>query len=554
MFALKLKTMKNYLSLLLFFSVFFSNAQTLLKEFRAGASGSELLSVRYKTNNAVYFSFESSDLRRGIAVSDGTSSGSKELFGYDNFVVTSIIGFIGNDLIFTGGYFNGNIGDGLYKFNIQSNTLSLIKDIDPNSTNVSFLVYGGSIELSPDRHIFIAYDDTHGFEPWITDGTTAGTYMIKDINPTGNSVVFTDVKGYFAKLNGVVYFGAANDNTGAELWRTDGTEAGTYLVKDIYTDNTQGANFGSNPAYLTTFNNKIYFSAYDNVYGRELWSTDGTQNGTVRLTNFSPSLPNIQHLLVFNNNLYFDAFDGVDATVFKSDGTSSGTVKVQTTASGAPLYPKDIFVFKNKLSVIGEDINGIYSLFTLNGNSFSKFILQSNGYPSYAEDILVTSNFIYFHGNSSNGDTKIYKSDESSIVNLTTDNNVVVKDLSPIFLFNNCLIFVASTNTTGEELYSVCNQQTQPLSIFEDQIDSEISLYPNPTQSKVEINFSNPGIYISSYSIYNIAGKVIYKENIQTPENTITIQFADNINNGYYIIQMQTANGLNINRKVLLNR
>lgn len=552
--CIKIKTMKNYLLLLMSFSVFFSNSQSLLKEFRAGASGSELFSVNYKTTTAVYFAFESSDLRRGIAVSDGTSTGSKELFGYDYFIVTNIIGFVGNDLIFSGGYINDAIGDGLYKFNIQTNTLSLIKDIDPNSTNVAFLVYGGAIELSPGRHIFIAYDDTYGFEPWITDGTTAGTYMIKDINPTGSSVVFTDVKGYFAKLNGVVYFGAANDTTGAELWRTDGTEAGTYLVKDILTDNTQGSNFGSNPAFLTTLNNKIYFSAYDDVFGRELWSTDGTQSGTVRITNFSSTTPNIEHLIVFNNSLYFDAYDGTDVSVFKSDGTSAGTVRVQSTASGAPLNPTDIFILKNKLTVLGEDVNGFYSLFTLIGNSFSKFILQNNGFPNFANDILVTSNYVYFHGQDASGNTKIYRTDESSIVNVTTDNNVEIKNYSPLFLYNNCLLFIGSTTATGEELYSICNQQTQPLSIIEDQIDSEISLYPNPTQSKVEINFSNPNIYITSYSIYDITGKAIQKESMQTPENSILIQFSDNLNNGYYMLKIQTANGLNINRKVLLNR
>ena len=60
-----------------------------------------------------------------------------------------------------------------------------------------------------------------------------------------------------------------------ELWTTDGTSAGTKMVKDI----DPGAD-GSAPEELHAFNGDIYFSADDGSHGRELWKSDGTAGGT----------------------------------------------------------------------------------------------------------------------------------------------------------------------------------------------------------------------------------------------------------------------------------
>ena len=76
-------------------------------------------------------------------------------------------------------------------------------------------------------------------------------------------------------LGNVVLFNANDGTNGRELWKSDGTAAGTVLLKDIK------QNGDSNPWYLVNVNGVIFFSADDGTHGRELWKSDGTAAGTV---------------------------------------------------------------------------------------------------------------------------------------------------------------------------------------------------------------------------------------------------------------------------------
>jgi ELWxxDGT repeat protein len=101
-----------------------------------------------------------------------------------------------------------------------------------------------------------------------SDGTDAGTVMIKNINTGINS----SDPAYLTVINGIVYFAANDGSNGNELWKTDGTEAGTVMVKNINTVGNQ-----HNPTLLTNVNGILYF--YRGLMGLKEMNY-GNQNGT----------------------------------------------------------------------------------------------------------------------------------------------------------------------------------------------------------------------------------------------------------------------------------
>jgi ELWxxDGT repeat protein len=128
---------------------------------------------------------------------------------------------------------------------------------------------------------------TNGIEAWRTDGTAAGTFLLKDINPGSFG---SDPIG-FADLGGFAVFFATDGVTGIEPWRTDGTNAGTVLIKDLH-PGAQGSLSSQGFLFAPVGAKRALFAGTDGTTGIELFRTDGTAAGTALHQDLFPGSTN----------------------------------------------------------------------------------------------------------------------------------------------------------------------------------------------------------------------------------------------------------------------
>lgn len=307
---------------------------------------------------------------------------------------------------------------------------------------------------------FIADDGVHGDELWKTDGTEAGTVMVADINEGQE----TSQPMNFTKVNETLYFRANDGVHGRELWKSDGTKAGTVMVADINTLHEVGSLYGSDPYEFTNVNGILYFVANDGVHGYELWKSDGTEAGTMMVADIdeggnAPQRPS--NFTNFNNTLYFSANDGVHGEeLWKSDGTEAGTVMVADFYEGEKgLSPFRLIVIKGTLYFSGYDLVYGKELWKSDGTELGTEMVAdispglSSSFPSELTNV---DGILYFVADDGVHDDELWKSDgtEAGTVRLT-DKNVTNRRNTPRELtnVNGMLYFSAVDESYGRELW-----------------------------------------------------------------------------------------------------
>lgn len=177
------------------------------------------------------------------------------------------------------------------------------------------------------------FDWEVGREPWASNGLPGGTRLLKDINllreappfPGDGDQAASADPACFTPLGSSVLFAANDGLAGRELWITDGAAAGTRLLLDI---NPLSAGpggdpqpLGSDPGPFVLLGTRAFFAADDGVSGRELWSTDGTTAGTVRVGDLRPGAAgsNPRDLVTAGTRLFFLADGGMSDALWSID-------------------------------------------------------------------------------------------------------------------------------------------------------------------------------------------------------------------------------------------
>lgn len=281
---------------------------------------------------------------------------------------------------------------------------SLVKDITPgpDGTNIFTLAAG--------TDVLYAYidDGVHGRELWKSDGSDAGTKLVADISPGAGSSFFS---AGMTTIGNTAFFSADDGTHGVELWKSDGTQAGTKLVKDI-----RPGSGSSEPGEFVVVDGALYFSANDGTHERELWKSDGSEANTVLVKDARPPGYGVYpadagggdiylRLRGADHAVYFEANDGTHGPeVWRSTGTEAGTEMLK---DGNP--STNVFATPECLTAVGDA-----AYFTENDGTHSYELWRSDGsqtgtgllkdiYPGSGEsfpcDFVPAESVVYFDVN-----------------------------------------------------------------------------------------------------------------------------------------------------------
>lgn len=279
-------------------------------------SGAQPLGRVTPVGGRVYFT--ALEVATGVELytSDGTVNGTKRLTdlrpGGGDSVVPGTLAPFGTRVAF--GAVGADGGTDLWASGPTTGGAKRIKDLGPTAVIDWIVKVGGTL--------YLQVQPTSGsYELWKSDGTKAGTVKVKGLP---NNAQDATVAG------STLYFRTTRGNTGSELWRSKGTAASTRMITDLYPGDA-----GSEPDQLVALGSRLYFVAYtrvtDSTDDFEIWRTDGTKAGTVRLKDINPDgYADPFGLRNVGGALYFFAKDGVHGIEpWRSDGTKAGTKMVE---------------------------------------------------------------------------------------------------------------------------------------------------------------------------------------------------------------------------------
>jgi len=277
---------------------------------------------------------------------------------------------------------------------------TLVEDLQPGPLDG----YPDDLLALNGRVFFVADDGVHGREPWISDGTAAGTFMLGDLEPgSAGSDPFQ-----YVNLGGeALFFSSSN-----ELWKSDGTPGGTVPLHPFVAS-------GGIPLFMREAGGVMYFTADDGVVGKELWKTDGTVSGTVLVKDILPGV---------------------------GSGITHGTGFFETTVVGSRLY-----------LAADNGINGV-ELWQTNGTNGST-VMVADVFPGPVSSspyfLTTVGNYVWFRAQTQSLGTELVRFN-------TLSSSVVVFDLSPgdsnpfnLTEWNSTLYFGADDGVTGKEPYKI---------------------------------------------------------------------------------------------------
>jgi ELWxxDGT repeat protein len=373
------------------------------------------------------------------------------------------------------------------------------------------------------------YYITANHQLWRSDGTTAGTKMLKQ---------FFDIQNFYAG-SGRAYLVAKEDPYDSWLYRADAT--GAYKIELLRTGSTPEKDAAYYPSVL--IGSVLYFITQDNTHGNELWRTDGSAAGTYMVKDFSTedyldwSIEyGFNNMIVHNNVLYITSTDdNRDMYLWKQTGP--------TTFEKVREVYDDVMLSHNGLLYIwGRDTRD------WNGNVLEVTDGTEAGFQLLAEytgnengiDYGIVGNIVYFN---TTGGTSIWRSDGTSCGTFTL--NLGLNRPYPMQGYGTSLLFGAELTNSGIEpfIYRNINSQiTSPCTIATAMTAPEedaqmITSYPNPYTHEFTFRVAGDPAETVNVAVYSNTGLPIETyDNLET--NTDYEHIGTTWPRGIYIVKI----------------
>jgi ELWxxDGT repeat protein len=279
---------------------------SLLKDIRAGNRDSQITNA-VSIDGVAYFQATDNGVNTQWWRTDGTAGGTFKLHGLTGQGDVRPSAYVRyNGTVYCALDTNTTNRVTLWKTNGQVAGTEVVK----NTITAGAGADGGS--TPPDRIVvanglmfFRGGNGVAGYELWRSDGTDAGTFLVKDILPGSGSSGVADLTAY----GNAAYFVATDGSRGRQLWKSDGTEAGTVIVQEIFNPSRDLAL----PDGLTVFDGFLFFKMKRDGYGREWWATDGAEITSVPLFDVNPGTDSGIYLgaphLATASHFYFGGFN-----------------------------------------------------------------------------------------------------------------------------------------------------------------------------------------------------------------------------------------------------
>ena len=391
-------------------------------------------------------------------------------------------------------------------------------------------------------------------ELFATDGSAEGTRLVKNINEAASGMNGYSHPFALTKSGEQVFFGATTPEKGTELWVTDGTSGNTRMVMDINAAGN-GSSLGSNirDHNLTSFGNRVLFTPADNDYGRELWVSDGTEEGTLRLTDLPyDGYPAFYGFTVLEGQAVFwvermSADSSI--TMWITDGTPEGTQLLR--AAGEPstwLTWKEgpLGVFGGELYFTGTDgIHGLELWKTDGTEAGTRMVKDLYEGPAHGnpEGFVISGDRFYFFAGGPGQETHLWSSDGTGPGTIQEEDwdAFGLRYANASTLYAGYLYFTASDLENGEALYRIPTGTTG----VEKEQHSSFSLFPNPARDRIRLKMEGmkPGIL----TVWSLDGRILIREEINSRQKVINIS---SLEGGVYLVCYRSGEKIHTSKLV----